>query len=103
MRRTNHRIDLCRVDARMPEQRPNLLQVMLLLQHFHRDPMTQIMGLQHRVPNEPPIGFAEPPNVFPLHRLSTLSDGPPSPQRPEQWGLRPDLTLGVSQPFDVGM
>jgi len=27
----------------------------------------------------------------------------PSPQRSEEWRLRPDLTLDVSQPFDVGM
>ena len=45
MRRPNHGVDLGRIDARMPEQGPNLFQVMLLLQHFHRDPMTQIKGL----------------------------------------------------------
>src|SRR4026207_422940 len=103
MRGPNHRVDLCRVDARMPEQSPNLFQVMLLLQHLHRDSMTQIMGFQHRVLNEPPIGFAEPPDVFPLHRFATLSDGPPSPQGPEEWHLRPALTHHVSQPFNVRM
>ena len=103
MRGPNHGIDLGHIDARMPEQGPNLFQVMLLLQHFHRDPMTQIMGFQHQVPNEPPMGFAEPPDVFALHWRSTLSEGPPSPQRPEQRRLRHDLTHGASQPFDVGM
>ncbi len=43
--RANHRVDLRRVDPRMAEQRPHLLQVMPLLQHFHRHTVAEIMGL----------------------------------------------------------
>ncbi len=44
MRGPNHGIDLGRVEARIPEQGPNLFQVMLLLQHLHRNPIWQSWG-----------------------------------------------------------
>lgn len=56
--RTNHRIDLRGINARMSKQRAHLLQVVPLFQHFHRNAMAEIMRLQHRIADHPSIEFA---------------------------------------------
>ena len=52
LRRPDARVDLRRVDARVAEQRADLFEVVMLLQHLHRHAVPQIVRLE--------IGAASP-------------------------------------------
>src|SRR5713101_2171025 len=81
--RPNRRVDLRRVQARVPEERAHLLEVMMLLQHFERHAVPQIVRLEHRVADQPAVDLAEPPDVLARHRSPGLATTPPTPCRPE--------------------
>jgi hypothetical protein len=84
LRGTNHRVDLRRIDALVSEQRAHLLEFVSLLQHFHRDAMTDVVRLQHRIADQLFVELAQPPDVFPGHRRTMLPDRLASPHRPEE-------------------
>ena len=44
--RPDARVDLGRVDPRVAQERADLLKVMMLLEHFHGDTMTEVVGLE---------------------------------------------------------
>src|SRR5260370_13649391 len=50
--------------------------------------MPQIMGLEHRIADQPPIHLREPPDVLVRHGRPRLAATPPTPRGPEQWGVR---------------
>ncbi len=103
LRRPNSCIHLRRIDAGMPQHRPDFFEIMVLPVDFHRDAMPQIMRLQHRRADHPAIHFAEPPDVFPRHRLPRLARAAPSPGGPEQRRVRIQCWTPVdSRLVDVG-
>lgn len=56
----------------------------MLVKDFHRDPMTKIMGLERRIPDQPTVGLTEPPDVLAFHRLAHGALSPQAEGRPEQ-------------------
>ncbi len=82
--RPNARIDSRRVDAAVTEQGADLLEVVVLLEHFHRSTVAQIVGLQLRDPEPTSVDLAEPPDVLTRHRRPHLADAAVTPARKEQ-------------------
>src|SRR5262245_55923705 len=77
----------------MTEQRTHLLKVVMLLQHLHRDAVTEIVGLQFRAADLRAVHLAESPNILAGHGCPCLADRAPPPRRPES---------GVSGPSPGG-
>src|SRR5947209_19354728 len=52
----------------------------MLFVNFHRHAVTQVVGLELRVADQPAVDLAEAPDVLPGHRRSRLADrAPPCP------------------------
>ena len=54
------RVGLRGVDARMAEQAAHLLEVAVLFVDFHRHAVAEIVWLELRVADQPPVRLAEP-------------------------------------------
>jgi len=67
----------------VPEHRAYGFAVMVLLEDLHRDAVAMIVGLQHRVADDPAVGLAEPPDVLAGDRAPDLALAARPPGRPE--------------------
>src|SRR5262249_35822160 len=85
------RVDLGGVDTRVPKQRADLLEVMMLFEDFHGDTMAEVMGLELREADHPAVDLAEPPDVLAGHWRAGRADRAPPPGRPEERCVGPDL------------
>src|SRR5439155_25218200 len=68
LRRPDDRVDLCRVYALVAQERAHLLEVELLLEDFPRHSVPQVVRLQLRHADQPPVRLAEPPDVLAVDR-----------------------------------
>src|SRR5207245_7404323 len=73
LRRPDGRVDLRRIDARVAEQRADLLEVVVLFQDFHGHAVTQVVGLELRVADDAAIDFTEAPDVILRHWCSQFA------------------------------
>src|SRR5215831_2225281 len=63
---------------------------MVLLENFHRDTVTEIMGLEFGEADPLAVNLAEAPDVLARHRLACLAHRTTTPSGPEERRLRPD-------------
>src|SRR5215475_1750951 len=76
-------VDLSRVHARVAEECADLLQVVLLLEDFHRHAVPQIVGLELGHADAFSVRLAEAPDVLAVDRHHALYAPPARPARPE--------------------
>ena len=84
LRRSYAGVDLRGVYARMSQERTNLLEVVMLFEHFHRDSMTKVMWLEFGDADHSAVDLAEPPDVLARHRGTCLANRATTPGRPEE-------------------
>src|SRR6266545_933872 len=67
-RRADLGVELGCLDPRVAEQAAHLLEIAVLLVDLHRDAVTQVVRLEHRIADQAAVGLAEPPDVLAFHR-----------------------------------
>src|SRR5216683_1409464 len=77
LRRAKRRIDLRNVEPRVAEERPHLLEVMMLLQDLEGDAVAEIVRLEHGVADQLSVHLTEPPDVLARHGRARLAATPP--------------------------